>query len=143
MNPKLENVHPTLIRKWLVIQTDMRKRLPKDWDIEIFEGHRTLVKQIEYIRRGVSWVKNPKKAPHVLLPSKAIDAVFKYKGIWTWTAPIFVTLVTGKSKKLSGWDLLDLECIAHGLKRIRIKFGYHVEDCPHIELTTEDYNGTN
>ena len=126
------DLNPTYVDKQLIIKipvviSEVNAHLPQDYVLDIFETYRTVADQQADINRGVSQIKNAKNGPHVYIyPSK----LCKHNGIWTWTAPICIL----NGEKINGWDLLDKVAIAHNLQRLRIKFGYSIEDCPHVQL---------
>lgn len=112
----LELVHPVLLRKVLAVLHDVRPKLPRDWELEVFETHRTPERQRWLFDHGRSKIRSA-KGKHCQSPAEAVDVVFKYKGRWTWDAPY--------------WTLVDRSAVAHNLRRI-------TWDKPHLELKAED-----
>lgn len=88
----------------------------------IFETRRNIERQKRLIKNGVSWIRNPKTAPHV--EGRAFDIVLKKDNVYMWNA--------NELKKLRNW--IDINFKYASLLRIAIK-----KDYPHYEFDRKTF----
>ena len=125
-HPKLRGVHADLIR---IIDTASRHV-----DLIVFEGCRTLAKQKEYVKKGLSKTMNSRH-----LKCAAVDVVFKHKDgkvNWSWEQSIAtIKYLRGIGAALGIKCLRDGPSWNNGLDVSKTKFkdGFHLEkraNCP-------------